>query len=72
MKTKSMNHNRFVVGERVLFVNHVTGQNLGLLEVVEVHEQTVTARKFFGSAQFEFHPNGDAKWSCNLSIQKQR
>jgi hypothetical protein len=67
---RRMNPARFVIGERVLYRNHVTGENHGLLEVVAVDEKTVTARKFFGSHTFTFKPDGVATWSCNLSIAK--
>lgn len=61
---------RLVVGERVRYRNHVTGENLGLLEVVAVDAKTVTARKFFGAQIFNFKNDGEATWSCNLSIAK--
>ena len=67
---RRMNPNRFVIGERVLYRNHVTEENLGLLEVVAVDAKTVTARKFFGAQTFKFKPDGVATWSCNLSIAK--
>lgn len=67
---KQMNPERFVIGERVLYVNHVTDENLGLLEVVKLDTDTVVARKFFGGKKFTFQANGCATWSSNLSIQK--
>lgn len=67
---RRMNQNRFVIGERVLYRNHVSGEHLGLLEVVNVDEKVITTRKFFGARTFRFKPDGVATWSCNLSIAK--
>lgn len=66
-----MNPNRFVIGERVNYVNHVTGEHHGLLEIVDVGMKKITAKRFFGEKTFTFKPDGVATWSCNLSITKQ-
>lgn len=67
---KTMDPNRFVIGERVRYVNHVTGADLGRLEIVTVGDEFVTAKKFFGrDASFKFHRDGRATWSSNLSIR---
>lgn len=65
-----MNPNRFVVGERVHFVNHVVGYGIGLLEVQSVDDDGVTATGLFDKSKaFKFGHDGVATWSCNLSIE---
>ena len=71
-RVRRMEPSRFCVSERVIYRNHVTGENLGLLEVVAVDDETITARKFFGAQTFTFKPDGVATWSCNLSITHPR
>lgn len=69
---KKMDPNRFVIGERVIYRNHVTEQAIGLLEVTDISDEFVSARTFFGSKQFKFNLDGTATWSSNLSIKKQK
>lgn len=65
-----MNPNRFVIGERVRYVNHVTGYEIGMLEVVAIENGFVLCNRFFSRAKpFKFHPDGRATWSSNLSIE---
>ena len=66
---KKMDPNRFTIGERVKYVNHVTGEELGTLQVTDLTADHVYAVKFFGSSSaFKFHRDGRATWSSNLSI----
>lgn len=64
-----MDPNRFVVSERVMYVNHVTGENLGTLVVQSVSGGFVIARPFFGGKEKKFNLDGTATWSSNLSIR---
>ncbi len=69
---KKMDPNRFTIGERVGYVNHVTGEDLGVLEIVSMNAQFIEAKRFFDSAtdpKFKFHLDGRATWSSNLSIR---
>ena len=67
-----MNPNRFVIGERVNFKNHVTGEEMGMMEVTRIANDFVYAAKFFDlSKEFKFTHTGDATWSCNLRISHQ-
>ena len=62
--------NRFVVGQRVRYVNHVMGYEIGLLEVRSVDAECVTATGLFDKSKvFKFRHNGIATWSRNLSIE---
>ncbi len=64
-----MDPNRFVIGERVRYQNHVTGEEIGLLEVVGLDADFVLCSHFFSRRKhMKFHRDGRATWSCNLSI----
>lgn len=65
-----MNPNRFTIGERVHYVNHVTGCEIKMLEVVAVKNDSVIAASFLDKSKtFNFTPDGRATWSSNLSIR---
>lgn len=67
---RRMDPDRFVIGERVQYVNHVTGDELGLLEVVGLKGDFVLCNRFFTRRDpFKFHRDGRATWSSNLSIR---
>lgn len=67
---RRMDPDRFVIGERVQYVNHVTGDELGLLEVVGLEGGFVLCNRFFTRRDpFKFHRDGRATWSSNLSIR---
>lgn len=66
---KEMNPNRFTVNERVRYENHVTGQQIGLHEVIGLDGEFVLTASFLSRGKtFEFHRDGRATWSSNLSI----
>ena len=70
---RRMDPDRFTIGERVHYVNHVTGQDLGLLEVVALEGDFVLCNRFFTRGRgkpFQFHRDGRAAWSSNLSIKR--
>lgn len=65
-----MDPNRFVIGERVRYRNHVTGQDLGTLIVTGLDADFVTAKRMFNSlVDYKFDHDGRATWSSNLSIR---
>jgi hypothetical protein len=65
-----MNPNRFVIGERVGYVNHVAGYEIGVLVVSRLKGAKVFATKLFDETrEFMFDENGVASWSPNLSIK---
>lgn len=67
---RRMDPDRFTIGERVQYVNHVTGDELGLLEVVGLEGGFVLCNRFFTRTDpFKFHRDGRATWSSNLSIR---
>lgn len=67
---KTMDPNRFVIGERVRYLNHVTGDELGILEVVALEGDFVLCNRFFTRTEpFKFLRDGRATWSSNLSIR---
>lgn len=67
---RRMDPDRFTVGERVQYVNHVTGHELGLLEVVGLEGDFVLCNRFFTRGKpFVFRSDGRAAWSSNLSIR---
>lgn len=70
-KRKTMNPARFVLGERVRYINHVTGEHLGQMEIIEVDGNYVIASRIFDhNVKFKFRGDGRATWSSNLSISK--
>lgn len=69
-KIKRMDPNRFTIGERVRYVNHVMGYEIGMLEVISIDDDFVTTSRFFSKkTTFRFNHDGIAVWSPNLSIQ---
>ena len=67
---RRMDPDRFTIGESVQYVNHVTGDELGLLEVVGLEGDFVLCNRFFTrSDPFKFRRDGRATWSSNLSIR---
>lgn len=66
---RRMNPNRFVIGQRVMYRNHVTGWDIRLLEVTALEGNFVMCGQFFGGGKpMKFHDDGSATWSPNLSI----
>lgn len=66
-----MDPNRFTVGEKVRYVNHVTGEEIGLLVVTALKGDFVMADRLLSRSDkpFKFHRDGRATWSSNLSIK---
>lgn len=62
---------RFFAGQLVKYINHITGHDLGALQIETVDPLTgITAKRLHGgNAHFRFHLDGQSKWSSNLSIR---
>lgn len=69
LNPRRMDPNRFVIGQRVHYGNHVARYEIAMLEVVDVTPDRITASRILSRNDvFSFTPEGVAMWSPNLSI----
>lgn len=69
MSAKPIKPDRFTIGERVQYRNHVMGYDIRVLTVVDITDTLITCAKFFDPRDtFTFTTDGVATNSRNLSI----